>query len=87
MPFANKLNSSHSRRVAEHERAAINARTKAALAAAKARGVKLGGPKLPLAQLNGATTNKAEADRFILCRLSDKHRETVHRRYALLRIF
>jgi DNA invertase Pin-like site-specific DNA recombinase len=64
MPFANKLTIHILAAVAEHEREAISARTKAALAAAKARGVKLGGPKLRLAQLNGATANKAEADRF-----------------------
>ena len=64
MPFANKLTIHILAAVAEHEREAISARTKAALAAAKARGVKLGGPKLRLAQLNGARANKAEADRF-----------------------
>jgi DNA invertase Pin-like site-specific DNA recombinase len=64
MPFANKLTIHILAAVAEHEREAISARTKAALAAAKARGVKLGGPKLRLAQLNGATANKTEADRF-----------------------
>jgi len=64
MPFANKLTIHILAAVAEHEREAISARTKAALAAAKARGVKLGGPKLPLAQLNGAKANRAEADRF-----------------------
>jgi DNA invertase Pin-like site-specific DNA recombinase len=64
MPFANKLTIHILAAVAEHEREAISARTKAALVAAKARGVKLGGPKLRLAQLNGATANKAEADRF-----------------------
>ena len=64
MPFANKLTIHILAAVAEHEREAISARTKAALAAAKARGVKLGGPKLRLAQLNGAIANKAEADRF-----------------------
>jgi hypothetical protein len=54
----------HSRSVAEHEREAISARTKAALAAAKARGVKLGGPKLKQAQRRGVASNKANADRF-----------------------
>ena len=63
-PFANKLTIHILAAVAEHEREAISARTKAALAAAKARGVKLGGPKLRLAQRNGATANRAEADRF-----------------------
>ena len=37
---------------------------KAALAAAKARGVKLGGPKLKQAQRRGVISNKANADRF-----------------------
>jgi DNA invertase Pin-like site-specific DNA recombinase len=50
--------------VAEHEREAISARTKAALAAVKARGVKLGGPKLRQAQLQGIASNRAKADRF-----------------------
>ena len=50
--------------VAQHEREAISERTKAALAAAKARGVKLGGPKLKEAQQRGIASNKANADRF-----------------------
>jgi DNA invertase Pin-like site-specific DNA recombinase len=49
--------------LAEKERAMISARTKAALAAAKARGVKLGGPKLRVARKAALASIKANADR------------------------
>jgi DNA invertase Pin-like site-specific DNA recombinase len=64
MPHANKLTIHILAAVAEHEREAISARTKAALAAAKARGKKLGGPKLAIAAKLGSKANKAAADRF-----------------------
>src|SRR5262245_60068895 len=48
--------------LAEKERALIAARTKAALAAAKARGVKLGGPKLAEARKAAVERNMANAD-------------------------
>jgi DNA invertase Pin-like site-specific DNA recombinase len=49
--------------LAEKERAMIATRAKAALAAAKARGVKLGGPKLAEARDAAAASIKALADR------------------------
>jgi DNA invertase Pin-like site-specific DNA recombinase len=64
MPHANKLTIHILAAVAEHEREAISARTKAALAAIKARGRKLGGPKQALAAKLGATANREAADRF-----------------------
>lgn len=50
--------------LAEKERALISARTKAALAAAKARGTKLGNPRLAIAQPMGAAAGRAKAARF-----------------------
>jgi DNA invertase Pin-like site-specific DNA recombinase len=48
--------------LAEKERAMIAARTKAALAAAKARGVTLGGPKLSKARKLAVASINALAD-------------------------
>jgi DNA invertase Pin-like site-specific DNA recombinase len=64
MPFANKLTVHILAAVAEHEREMISSRTRDALAAAKARGVKLGGPKLAEAQRNGSEANREKADQF-----------------------
>jgi DNA invertase Pin-like site-specific DNA recombinase len=64
MPHANKLTIHILAAVAEHEREAISARTKAALAAAKARGKQLGGPKLDEARILGRAVLRANADRF-----------------------
>jgi DNA invertase Pin-like site-specific DNA recombinase len=60
-PHATRLTLHILAAVAEHERAMISERTKAALTAAKARGKKLGGPKLATATKLG---NAANADRF-----------------------
>ena len=49
--------------LAEKERALISGRTKSALAAAKAKGVKLGNPRLEVARGQAVAAIKAEADR------------------------
>jgi DNA invertase Pin-like site-specific DNA recombinase len=64
MPFANRLTVHILAAVAEHEREMISARTKAALAAVKAKGKKLGGPKLAQARLLGHAANRKAADKF-----------------------
>jgi len=63
-PHANKLTIHILAAVAEHEREAISERTKAALAAAKARGKKLGGPRLALARRASIKARSEAADAF-----------------------
>jgi len=63
-PHANKLTIHILAAVAQHEREAISERTKAALAAAKARGKKLGGPRLAQARKRSLAARSAAADAF-----------------------
>jgi DNA invertase Pin-like site-specific DNA recombinase len=49
--------------LAEKERALISGRTKSALAAAKAKGVKLGNPRIDAARDRAVASLQAEADR------------------------
>ena len=65
LPFnANRLTVHILAAVAEHERAAISERTKAALAAAKRRGVKLGGPRLAAARKASINARSEATDAF-----------------------
>ena len=63
-PHANKLTVHILAAVAQHEREMISERTKAALAAAKARGTRLGNPGLARAAKRGVAAVKANARRF-----------------------
>jgi DNA invertase Pin-like site-specific DNA recombinase len=63
-PHANKLTVHILAAVAQHEREMISERTRAALQAAKARGKRLGNPRLPDAQKRGTEAGKAAAGQF-----------------------
>jgi DNA invertase Pin-like site-specific DNA recombinase len=64
MPHANKMTLQVMAVFAEYERDLISERTRRALAQAKERGTRLGGPKRIEASALGAAANKANADRF-----------------------
>src|SRR6201993_3578275 len=63
-PHANKLTVHILAAVAQHEREIISARTSAALKAAKARGKRLGNPRLSQARRLAAAAKKERADRY-----------------------
>jgi len=63
-PHANKLTIHILAAVAQHEREIISARTSAALHAAKARGKRLGNPKLSEARQQAARARKERANRY-----------------------
>jgi DNA invertase Pin-like site-specific DNA recombinase len=63
-PHANKLTIHILAAVAQHEREIISARTSAALKAAKARGKRLGNPKLSEARRHATAARKDKADRY-----------------------
>jgi DNA invertase Pin-like site-specific DNA recombinase len=63
-PHANKLTVHIPAAVAQHEREMISEPTKAALQAAKRRGVKLGNPRLAEAAQRAVESLKATADQF-----------------------
>src|SRR5258708_10497621 len=63
-PHATKLTIHILAAVAQHEREIISARTSAALKAAKARGKRLGNPKLSDARRHAAAARTESADRY-----------------------
>jgi DNA invertase Pin-like site-specific DNA recombinase len=63
-PHANKLTVHILAAVAQHEREIISARTSAALKAAKARGKRLGNPRLAEARRHAVAAKKERAERY-----------------------
>jgi DNA invertase Pin-like site-specific DNA recombinase len=63
-PHVNKLTVHILAAVAQHEREIISARTSAALKAAKARGKRLGNPRLSEARRHATVARKEKADRY-----------------------
>lgn len=63
-PHANKLTIHILAAVAQHEREIISARTSAALQAAKARGKRLGNPKLAEARRQAVKARREKADQY-----------------------
>jgi DNA invertase Pin-like site-specific DNA recombinase len=81
-PHANKLTIHILAAVAEHEREAISERTKAALAAAKARGKRLGTPDTPPEPLSACgwpARRRRRSSRPTFCRLSGRSKRPVMR--------
>jgi DNA invertase Pin-like site-specific DNA recombinase len=71
MPTANRLTIHILAAVAEHEAKVISERTKAALAAAKARGKVLGNPKLAEARIAAATALRTHAPAEVVALMSE----------------
>jgi DNA invertase Pin-like site-specific DNA recombinase len=87
-PFADRFTVGVLALVAERERELISERTKAGLAAAKRRGIRLGNPELAKARMRGAEGTKRRALRFVaklapvISDIQERGRITTHLKIA-----